>query len=222
MTAFWNAMASLNLCHRTKAQVPEEAILDQAERETAQAEIDAVIALAVYGLSHDEFSDVLDTFPVVARRDLERYGEYRTKRVVLEIFDAMAAAGRFGTKYENKLSPIPVRPQVTHPPLEGGKVIPLPTRPVVPSIASSAPESAVVPDLATIAANAWTRPHTMERGEIQAAILAVLKANGAPMDRRQARLASLLCLEPHLLASVLNETERAIGPAWSAAMQRRP
>jgi hypothetical protein len=49
----------------------------------------------------------------------------------------------------------------------------------------------------------------MERGEISSAIVAVLKANGAPMDRRQARLASLLCLEPHLLASMLDKTEKA-------------
>lgn len=89
----------------------------------------------------------------------------------------------------------------------GAKVIPLPVKPAVRPQPAGAP-AVIVPDLAPVAANAWTRPHTMERGEISSAIIAVLKANGAPMDRRQARLASLLCLEPHLLATVLDRTEK--------------
>jgi hypothetical protein len=68
---------------------------------------------------------------------------------------------------------------------------------------------AILPVPNAVAANAWARPHTQERHEIEAAILAVLKANGAPMDRRQMRLASLLCLEPHLLASMLDKPEKA-------------
>jgi hypothetical protein len=84
-----------------------------------------------------------------------------------------------------------------------GKVAPLPVKPAV------RPQPAIVPDLAAVAANAWTRPHAMERGEISAAIIAVLKANGAAMDRHQARLASLLCLEPHLLSPMLDKTGKA-------------
>jgi hypothetical protein len=49
----------------------------------------------------------------------------------------------------------------------------------------------------------------MERGEIQAAILAVLKVYGEPVDRRQARLGALLCLEPHLLVPHLDKIEHA-------------
>lgn len=63
-------------------------------------------------------------------------------------------------------------------------------------------------DLPTFAESAWARPHIMERGEIQAAILAVLKANGAPMARDEARLAALLCLEPHLLIPQLDATDK--------------
>jgi hypothetical protein len=90
----------------------------------------------------------------------------------------------------------------------GAKVIRLPVKPAVRLQPATAPGAAVVPDLAAVGANAWARPHTMVRGEISSAIIAVLKANGGPMDRRQARLASLLCLEPHLLASVLDMTEK--------------
>jgi hypothetical protein len=31
---------------------------------------------------------ILDTFPVLQRGDKRAYGEYRTKRVVLELYDA--------------------------------------------------------------------------------------------------------------------------------------
>lgn len=196
MTPFWNAMAALNLCNQTKSQVPEEAMLNEAEREKAQAEIDAVIARDVYGLSRDEFSDVLDTFPVVARRDLEKHGQYRTKRITLEAFDVMSTASRTGAQHESKSSSAP---------REGGKVLRLPVRSVV---SSAAPAPWVVPDLTALGVNAWARPHMMERGEIQAAIVAVLKVSGVPMHRGQARLASLLCLEPHLLTAMLDKAEK--------------
>jgi hypothetical protein len=35
----------------------------------------------------------MDTFPIVRRKDEAEYGEYRTKRVILEIYDEMAEAG---------------------------------------------------------------------------------------------------------------------------------
>jgi hypothetical protein len=35
---------------------------------------------------------ILDQFPIVRRKDEERFGEYRTKRLILEIYEAMAAA----------------------------------------------------------------------------------------------------------------------------------
>jgi hypothetical protein len=35
---------------------------------------------------------ILDQFPIVRRKDEERFGEYRTKRLILEIYQAMGAA----------------------------------------------------------------------------------------------------------------------------------
>ena len=32
---------------------------------------------------------ILDTFPIVRRKDAERWGEYRTKRMVLEAFESL-------------------------------------------------------------------------------------------------------------------------------------
>ena len=35
---------------------------------------------------------ILDTFPIVQRKDEAEFGEYRTKRLILERFDAMESA----------------------------------------------------------------------------------------------------------------------------------
>jgi len=43
----------------------------------------------LYGLTRDELAYILDTFPIVRRKDEARWGEYRTKRLVLEGYDAL-------------------------------------------------------------------------------------------------------------------------------------
>ena len=35
---------------------------------------------------------IRDSFPIVKRKDIARHGEYRTKRVILEMYDDMAVA----------------------------------------------------------------------------------------------------------------------------------
>ena len=35
----------------------------------------------------------METFPIVKRKDEQKYGEYRTKLVILECYDAVAEAG---------------------------------------------------------------------------------------------------------------------------------
>ncbi|GIW70805.1 MAG: hypothetical protein KatS3mg102_0347 [Planctomycetota bacterium] len=37
---------------------------------------------------------ILDQFPIVRRKDEERFGTYRAKDVILEIYDAMVEAAR--------------------------------------------------------------------------------------------------------------------------------
>lgn len=44
----------------------------------------------------DAVAYILDQFPIVRRKDEERFGEYRTKRVILEMYDAMQEAKRTG------------------------------------------------------------------------------------------------------------------------------
>lgn len=43
--------------------------------------------LQAYGLSREDADYILDTFPIVKRKDEAEFGEYRTKRLILEAFD---------------------------------------------------------------------------------------------------------------------------------------
>ena len=122
MTPFWNRMAALGLCDAVPEQdVPSSALVDEVHRDIARAELDAIVAFDVYGLTREELADVLDTFPVVRRRDEAKHGEYRTKRVILEIYDAMAEAARTGKAYQTRLEPPAADPRVAHPDTRGGK-----------------------------------------------------------------------------------------------------
>lgn len=53
--------------------------------------------------------------PIVKRKDEQKYGEYRTKRVVLEIYAAMAEAIRTGKPYRTRLDPPSADPRIAHP-----------------------------------------------------------------------------------------------------------
>jgi len=62
-------------------------------------------------------AQIMETFPIVKRRDEEKFnGDYRTKRVILEIYDAMADPIRTGHPYQTRLDPPPADPTCCHPP----------------------------------------------------------------------------------------------------------
>lgn len=62
-------------------------------------------------------SYIMETFPIVKRKDEEKFnGDYRTKRTILEIYDAMADSIRTGQPYQTRLSPAPASIAVAHVP----------------------------------------------------------------------------------------------------------
>ena len=50
---------------------------------------------------------MLETFPIVKRKDEQAHGAYRTKRAILDIFDAMQQAMETGMPYHTRLDPPP-------------------------------------------------------------------------------------------------------------------
>lgn len=87
---------------------------DAARRFLLRSELDAVF-FHLYGFSRGDTDYILDTFPIVHKNDVKLHGEYRTKRVILEIYDAMADAARTGVPYVTRLDPPPADPRVAHP-----------------------------------------------------------------------------------------------------------
>ncbi|MCX6354164.1 MAG: N-6 DNA methylase [Candidatus Aureabacteria bacterium] len=100
---------------------------DTDRRFLIQCEIDACYA-HFYGLNREELMFILDpydvygpkfpgeTFRVLKEKEINRWGEYRTKRVILEIYDAMAEAIKTGKPYKTLLDPPPADPRCAHPP----------------------------------------------------------------------------------------------------------
>jgi hypothetical protein len=62
---------------------------------------------------------IMHAFPIVKRKDEDKWGDDRARRFILEIYDEMAEAMRTGTVYKMRLDPPPADPRCSHPPKEG-------------------------------------------------------------------------------------------------------
>lgn len=65
---------------------------NEERRAVIRAELDALF-FHLYGIKRDDVSYIMETFPIVKRKDEDKYGTYRTKELILEIYDKMASAG---------------------------------------------------------------------------------------------------------------------------------
>lgn len=87
---------------------------DPDRRFLLRCELDAAF-FHLYGISRDDADYILETFPIVRKNDEKAHGEYRTKRVILDIYDELALASRTGRPYVSRLDPPPADPRVAHP-----------------------------------------------------------------------------------------------------------
>ncbi len=60
---------------------------------------------AFFSTPREAVAYILDQFPIVKRSEEERFGEYRTKRIILEIYDAMTEAQRTGQPWRSNVNP---------------------------------------------------------------------------------------------------------------------
>ena len=86
---------------------------DEERRALIRAEIDALM-FRLYELGRSDVDYILDTFERVGKNDVKKWGEHRTKRLILERYDAMAEADRDGQPYQTMLDPQPADPSVAH------------------------------------------------------------------------------------------------------------
>lgn len=79
---------------------------DDNRRFAIRCELDAAF-FHLYGLSKEDVEYVMETFPIVKKKDQSAYGEFRTKRTILEIFDSMKDSIDQGHPYVTALPPEP-------------------------------------------------------------------------------------------------------------------
>lgn len=87
---------------------------DERRRCVLLAELDAAF-FHLYGVSRDDVEYIMESFPIVKRRDEATYGEYRTKLLVLDRYDAMRQASTSTKSYRTPLDPPPADPRMRHP-----------------------------------------------------------------------------------------------------------
>jgi hypothetical protein len=95
MAGYWNTMSEHGWCEAVDEETtPLGGYVDQNVRAAARAEIDAIVAHELFDMSSEELESVLDTFPVLRRREeKQHHGEFVTKRLVLEQYQLLDKAG---------------------------------------------------------------------------------------------------------------------------------
>ena len=90
-------------------------VWNEERRFMIRCELDAAY-FHLYGIAHHDVDYIMETFPILRRRDEEAYSEYRTKQVILDFYDAMGEAMRTEQPYLTRLDPQPADLRVAHPP----------------------------------------------------------------------------------------------------------
>ena len=74
----------------TSAMTAPPFIWNEEERRHLRARLDALY-FHLYGISREDASYIMDTFPIVSNHDVDKFGSYRTKEMVLAYMNALAA-----------------------------------------------------------------------------------------------------------------------------------
>ncbi|NBB81121.1 MAG: N-6 DNA methylase [Verrucomicrobia bacterium] len=91
------------------AHIEEGAVVDETEEQLAELK-------QHFPTPRDAVAYIMETFPIVKRKDTRDHGHYRTKDTILEIYDAMLEAQRTGQPYQTRLDPPPGDIRAAHLP----------------------------------------------------------------------------------------------------------
>lgn len=79
---------------------------DSGRRSILRAELDAAFFL-FYEMDRTDVEYVMETFPIARRRDEAAFGEFLTKRLILDTFDALERARARGRRYDSVVDRAP-------------------------------------------------------------------------------------------------------------------
>jgi hypothetical protein len=93
--------------------LPSDANGDWVKREP---ELDADITRLreSFAKPRDTVEYIMDSFPIVKKNDIEKYGDFRSKLQILDIYDEMQQAMKTGVEYKTKLDPPPADTRCCH------------------------------------------------------------------------------------------------------------
>jgi len=137
---------------------------------------------------------IMDTFPIVRRKDEQQYGEYRTRRAILEIYDAMAEAQRTGTTYQTRLNPPSADPRIAHSGVEQAAVLHI--------------QRPTIDQLAQCSAGAWATPELVAPENLALfTLIEVMHAFGGTAKPTDVRVASILVRNPAMALVFLDQLQ---------------
>ncbi|MFO0651305.1 MAG: N-6 DNA methylase [Polyangiales bacterium] len=91
MIPLWNELANDGWVERVAEDGALPGATDEEARLRLVAEIEAIVAGELFGLDAHEVDHVMEAFPSVKEREMERFGMYRTKMMVLDLLTEAAS-----------------------------------------------------------------------------------------------------------------------------------
>jgi hypothetical protein len=88
---------------------------DPERRFQLRCELDGAF-FHLYGIDRADVEYIMDTFLIVRSNEEKEFGDYRTKKMILDIYDRISRAVQTGLAYQTVLIPPPADPRVAHGP----------------------------------------------------------------------------------------------------------
>lgn len=90
----------------SEGELGDPFVWDRDRRKRLRAEVDALF-FHLYELDETELVHIMDSFPIVKRKDETEFGEYLTKRLILEAYRALRQCMETGIPFQSTLNPPP-------------------------------------------------------------------------------------------------------------------
>ena len=80
-------------------------VWNEDRRDALRAELDGAI-FHVYGMAREDVEFVLDSFPIVRRKDESKHGCFKRKNMILDTFDRLQQSQQSGISYVSSIAPL--------------------------------------------------------------------------------------------------------------------
>lgn len=89
MVGFWNVMADQGWCNTWVDSGDVPGVTDEEERLRLIAELNVIVGRDLYKLTASEIDYILGTFPTTKKYEIQKYNEFRSKRLISELYESL-------------------------------------------------------------------------------------------------------------------------------------